>query len=404
MGYTKQTLWGVSWTVSLQGVTKVLGLAKILVLARFLTPIQFGIFGIASLMLTLLETLTETGVNVFLVQERDDISVHLDSAWIVSIGRGIIISLVLLLFAPLIANFFHSPAATTVILILSIVPFLRGFINPSEVIFQKELQFNKEFYFRTGLLLIDAIIAISLAFITHSVLSIVFGQVFSVFAEVIISFIIFKEKPKFKIHKQYISKIFHRGKWITLAGVFNYFFLNFDDFVVGRLLNATQLGFYQMAYRFSVYPIIQLFDMFAKVTLPVYVKISDDLHRLRRAFIRTLITVILSVIFSLLMWIIAPFAVNIILGSSWISIVPVLRVLLFVAVMRGIFGLTTTLLFALKKQEYVTLVTLINFLAIVVFIFPMVTQYGIIGAAYAVLIGSLIGILPQIYYVLKVLY
>ncbi len=404
MGYTKKTLWGVSWTVSLQGVTKVLGLAKILVLARFLTPVQFGVFGIASLMLTLLETLTETGVNVFLVQEKDNIRVHLDSAWIVSIGRGIIISLILLLSAPFIASFFHSPEATIVILLIGIVPFLRGFINPSEVIFQKELQFNKEFYFRTGLLIVDAITSISLAFITHSVLSIVFGQIFSVIAEVIISFILFKEKPKFKIHGEYISKIFHRGKWITLAGVFNYFFLNFDDFVVGRLLNATQLGFYQMAYRFSVYPIIQLFDMFAKVTLPVYVKISDDIHRLRRAFIRTLITIVISMLFALVMWSIAPLAVKIILGSNWLAIVPILRVLLFVAVMRGIFGLTTTLLFALKKQEYVTFVTFINFLAIAVFIFPMVAQYGIIGAAYAVSIGSVIGFVPQIYYIFRVLH
>ena len=402
MGYTKRTLWGVSWTLGLQGITKLIGLLKILVLARFLTPVQFGIFGIASLMLTLLETLTETGVNVFLVQEKEDVRVHLDSAWIVSIGRGIVISVVLLFTAPAVADFFHSPSATGVILLISIVPFLRGFINPSEVIFQKELQFNKEFYFRAGLLLVDGLTSISLALITHSVFSIVFGQIFSVSAEIIVSFLIFKERPRFKLHNEYISKIFHRGKWITLAGVFNYLFLNFDDFVVGRLLNATQLGFYQMAYRFSVYPVIQLFDMFAKVTLPVYVKISYDMSRLKRAFIRTIATVILSLLFALSMWLLAPFVVNIILGSNWLDIVPVIRVLLFVAVMRGIYGLTTTLLFALKKQEYVTLVTLINFLAIAVFIFPMVTQYGIIGAAYAVSIGSVIGLLPQVYYVYKV--
>ncbi len=91
MGYYKQALNGISWMGLLRIFTRSLALIKIAVLARILLPAQFGIYGIATLVLGLLEMLTETGINIFLIQQKEKVDEYVDSAWVVSIIRGFII-------------------------------------------------------------------------------------------------------------------------------------------------------------------------------------------------------------------------------------------------------------------------------------------------------------------------
>ena len=149
MGYLKDTIKSLSWMGALRVFIRGLTFIRLVILARILTPNQFGLFAIASLALAFLEIISETGINVFFIQDEGDFRSFVDTAWIISITRGTFIFLVLILTAPLIVSFFNSPASLTLIFWISLVPFLRGFINPSEAKFQKELEFNKEFYFRT---------------------------------------------------------------------------------------------------------------------------------------------------------------------------------------------------------------------------------------------------------------
>ena len=80
MGYTNKAIKGISWMSAFRGITRIMAFAKIAVLARVLTPSQFGVFGIASLVLVFLEVLTETGINVFLIQSQKDINKYINSA------------------------------------------------------------------------------------------------------------------------------------------------------------------------------------------------------------------------------------------------------------------------------------------------------------------------------------
>ncbi|MEK6883756.1 MAG: oligosaccharide flippase family protein, partial [Nanoarchaeota archaeon] len=168
MGYFKDTFRGISWMALLRGSTRGLAIVKTIVLARFLSPSQFGLYGIAILVLGLLEILTETGVNVVLIQEEGKTDEYISTAWVVSILRGIFVTLLILVLAPTISSFFSSPTALNLIRFSSLIPLVRGFINPSVVKFQKELKFNKEFWFRSSLFLVDTAFAISLGILTGS--------------------------------------------------------------------------------------------------------------------------------------------------------------------------------------------------------------------------------------------
>jgi len=404
MGYSGSVIKGTSWMSGFRMFSRIISLIKIAVFARILTPSQFGIFGIATLVLALLEILTETGVNIILIQSKNEIDKYVNSAWVVSIIRGIFISLCIVLLASSIGSFFNAPNAFGILLLISLVPFIRGFINPSEVAFQKDLKFNYEFWFRSSIFVFDGTTSIILVILTHSVYSLIWGLIAGALLELLISFILIKPLPRFHIHKDYLKEIFHKGKWITAYGVFSYIAENGDNLVVGKVIGTSALGIYEMAYNISTLPISEVTDVISKVVFPVYAKISEDARRLKSAFIKSTlaITVLVAALGSILL-LFPSQIITIILGDKWLSVVPVLRVLVAYGVLRAISGSASALFLGVEKQKYVTNMTFVRFAGLAVTIYPLVKTFGIIGAGYSALISVIIETPVIIFYVWKIL-
>src|SRR3989344_3560370 len=97
MGYRGDALKGFGWIGSLRIISRAISFVKTAILAHILSPYQFGVFGVAALVLSFAETITETGINVFLVQNREKINNYVSTAWIISITRGILIALIIIL-------------------------------------------------------------------------------------------------------------------------------------------------------------------------------------------------------------------------------------------------------------------------------------------------------------------
>lgn len=403
MGYSRRVIKGISWMSGFRILTRALSFLKIAVLARTLTPSQFGIFSIASLVLAFLEMLTETGINIFLIQSRKAIDEYIDSAWVVSILRGIFVSLCIIILTPFIISFFNTPDASSILFIISFVPFVRGFINPSVVKLQKELKFHYEFWFRSSIFIFDAIVSIILVLLTHSVYSLVWGLIAGAILEVVLSFLLLP-LPRWIIHKDYFKEIFHKGKWVTAYSIFNYFAQEGDNVAVGRFIGTPALGIYQMAYKISSLPISEVTDVVSKVVFPVYALIGEDKIRLKSAFIKSTLTItIIAITIGIILFLFSREIVLIILGDKWISIVPVLKVLSIFGVLRAISGSASALFLGVGKQKYVTNMTFLRFIALAITIYPLIRMFGVVGAGYSALISVLIEIPIIFYYVIKVL-
>ncbi|KKU08992.1 MAG: Membrane protein involved in the export of O-antigen and teichoic acid [Candidatus Woesebacteria bacterium GW2011_GWB1_45_5] len=398
MGYFKDTLKGIGWMTGLRGVVRGLSVVKIAVLARILSPSQFGVYGIALLILGLLEVLTETGINVFLIQEKDGTEEYLDSAWAVSIIRGTLIAILILAAVPMTVWFFKSPEVTPLLYLVAGVAFVRGFINPMAVQFQKTLQFKKEFFFQSALFFVDAAVAIVLGHITKSESAMISGMLAAAGVEVILSFVIFKQKPKLKLDIIKVKKVINAGKWITGAGIFSYFFQNIDNLVVGRLLGTTSLGFYQQAYRISTLPVSEVGQIFNKVTFPVFVKISDERERLKKAYQKTLLMVLGLVLpFGIIVALFSKPIILLLLGPSWLPAEPALKVLAIFGVLKSLLNSTYSLFLSVKLQKIVMFSELAGIIGIIILVFPLTSSYGTLGASYAALFGSLLS-LPVIFF------
>jgi lipopolysaccharide exporter len=399
MGYLKNTIKGISWMGALRGVTRIISVIRIGILARLLSPEQFGVFGIATLVLTFLEIVTETGINIFLIQENKDLEEYLDTAWVVSIFRGIIISTVIIVIAPFITTFYKSPDSLTIIYLISFVPFISGFINPVEVKFLKNLEFHKEFYFRLVIFSVDSFIAIIVAFITKSAISMIWGLIAGSSIEVFLSFVFIKPRPRFKLNFTQMKVVINRGKWIAGFGLLNYLFEHGDDLVIGKLLDIDSLGIYQVAYKISTLPISEIADVFYKVTFPIYTKMVDDKKRLKKAYLKTMLVIsILVISLSSVIFIFAKLIVSIVLGNGWSEVIPVLKILALFGMIKAIVSSGYTLFLANKKQEYVTFCVLIGTLGLALTIVPFVNKFGIMGGGYSALIGSVMTIPIYLYY------
>ncbi len=393
MGYTKSAIKGITWTSAFRIFSRSVSFLKIAIVARILSPSQFGLFGIATLVLAFLEILTETGINVILIQKKEDIHDYIDSAWVVSIIRGILLFSLIIASSPLLVYFFKSPDALGIIILIAFVPLIRGFINPAEVRLQKELKFNYEFLFRSSIFLIDSIVSLILIIITHSVYSLVIGLLAGSLFEVIVSFIYLKPVPKFKIHRDYFKEIFNKGKWITAYGIFNYLGENGDNLVVGRIMGTASLGIYQMAYKISIMPISEISDVINKVVFPVYVRLVSDRIRLKRAFLKTTATIsLITIVTGVIIFLFPKEIILLVLGEKWITAVGVLQILSMYGVLRAITGSVSALFLAVNKQNYVTAMTFLRCLVLVLTIYPLVNSFGLIGAGYSALLSVVVEI------------
>lgn len=390
MGYFKETLSGLGWMSTLRVIVRGLAIVKIAILARILLPSQFGTYGIALLVLGLLEMLTETGINVFLIQEKDTLEEYLDSAWVVSILRGILISIVILISVPFIVWFFGSPQVSSLLYLIAGVGFIRGFINPMAVKFQKSLEFKKEFSFQSVLFLTDAVVAISIGVITKNESALIWGMLAAAVLEVILSFVIFKKRPKFALDVSRVKKVVSVGKWVTGAGIFSYFFQNIDNIVIGRILGTSFLGLYQQVYRISTLPVSEVGQIFNKVTFPVFVNIEGDRERLKTAYKKTLLIIFGLVFpFGLIVTFFSRPIILLILGPNWLPAEPALRVLAIYGVVKSLLNSSYSLFLSVKLQKIVMLSELFGIIGIGILIFPLTSTYGILGAGYAALFGSL---------------
>jgi O-antigen/teichoic acid export membrane protein len=404
MSYLKKTIEGISWIGLLRLSTRGIGFIKFAFLARILSPEEFGIYGIAALVLAFLEIFTETGINVFFIQKEGSLKDYLNTAWTASIVRGAIISALILVAASPISDFFNTPEVFHLLTLLCLVPLIKGFINPALISLQMEMSFKKEFWLRFFIFLIDASSAVVIGLITLDASSLVWGLVIGAVFELVLSFVWISPRPSLSFDKVKFTHVVNRGKWLAWSGIFEYLFRNGDDIVVGKMLGSGSLGIYQMAYKLAILPISEVADVVGKVTLPIFVTLSAEKLRLRRAFIYTTITIFTLLLPIVLLLLVLPeLIIKVAFGEQWVNSAEILKILVFYSFIRALINPMLTVFIAVKKQEYVTVISFIGVIVSFISLFVLLPRYGLNGVGISTIV-SMVTILPLAsYYSWKVL-
>ncbi len=381
------------WLTILRISNKMLGLVRRFVLARLLSPNDFGIMGVALLAMSLLETFTETGFKDILIQKQNRFTEFLNSIWTLQIVRAVIVFLLIMILAPYIALFFNEGEYT--VLIIRIIAFsilLKGFTNSSIHYFKKEIEFSKDFIFQFSGVAANTIVSIILAIIYKSVWALVIGTLVADLVMLIVSFMISPHKVKIEFNKKKISNIISTSWWYIGLGVTFFLATQGDDTILGREFGATELAFYQMAFTVANIGVTEVSKVFGNVFYPVYCMCQNDVIKQRSTFAsNNMIISSLVMPYALGLSLVAPLFINVVLGENWISVLDTLYVLILAGVIRAI---TSDSLFkSINRPDISFKRTLVRVIVMLVCIYPLLNLFGSIGVAYSVLLG-LLGSLP----------
>jgi len=398
MSYSKQAFSGFSWQTIMKLFAALISLAKISVLARLLSPDDFGLFSLTVIALGLSEAAAQTGINITILQSKKSVSYFLDTAWVISIARGFIIAIMMILIGFGLSHYFDNPQLISLISLTSLVPVVKGFINPYIISLRKNLKFFKDSLYRLSLILVEGILAIILGLLLKSVSAMIISMIGAAIFEVIISFTFFKLKPQFKYLKSRAQVIFNSAKWLSLSSLMGYLNDNLDDFIIGKLVGTYKLGLYHNAYALSHKLNYDLARSVHHGTLPVYTKIADDSQRLRKAILKTFVFIgLLLLITSVPVLIFPDFFVNLILGSQWLAVVPLIKWLILAGVIHSLVLIGYTLFLAKSAYRILNIHQFINLILTISLIIILGQSQGLIGAVKGLALGRVLS-LPIIIY------
>jgi O-antigen/teichoic acid export membrane protein len=388
---SQRTVRGGFWVFLLRIIQQIFSLARLVILARILVPHDFGLMGIALLTMSTLETFSQTGFQQALIQKKADIRPYLDSAWTVLILRGIVLFGILYFAAPFVGSFFDAPEAKPIIQVIGLSVLFQAFTNIGVIYFQKELEFNKEFIYQFAGTLADFIVAVSAVLILKNVWALVFGLLAGNAVRCFVSYLIHPYRPRLSRDLKKSKELFGFGKWVLGSSILIFLIAQGDDIFVGKLLGATALGFYQMAYRISNMPATEITHMISRVTFPAYSKLQDDMPRLREAYLKVLqLTAFLSFPIAGLIFVLAPDFTMIFLGEKWMPMVPAMQILVFAGTVRSMAATTGPIFHAVGKPKIDTALQIIRLSVMAVLIYPFTIKWGIFGASIVVFLSIFI--------------
>ena len=376
------------WVFSLKITERAFSLIRLIILARILAPHDFGLMGIAMLTMATLETFSQTGFQAALIQKKENTELYLDAAWTIMIIRGFILFTILYFIAPYAAIFFKSPQAKPIIRIIGFSILFQAFTNIGVIYFRKELEFNKQFIYQLSGTLADFIVAISAALILRSVWALVFGLLAGNAVRCFVSYLVHPYRPHLSLDLGKAKELFGFGKWVLGSSILVFLITQGDDIFVGKLLGATALGFYQMAYRISNMPATEITHVISQVTFPAYSKLQDNIPKLREAYLKVLqLTAFLSFPIAGLIFVLAPDFTKIFLGEKWMPMVPAMQVLVFAGLVRSIAATTGPIFHAVGKPKIDTKWQIVRLFALAALIYPFTIKWGILGASIVVFLS-----------------
>ncbi|MBU0576518.1 oligosaccharide flippase family protein [Patescibacteria group bacterium] len=398
MSYIKQAVEGFSWQTILKILSSLVALAKISVLARLLSPDDFGLFSLTAIALGLSEAAAQTGINITILQSKKTIAYFLNTAWVIAIARGFIIATAMTLIGIGLSHYFDNPRLITLVALTSLVPVIKGFINPSIIMMHKNMKFFQDSLYYFTLVIVEGILAISLGFLLHSVEAMILSMIGAAMFEVVISFLFFKHRPQFRYLTSRAQTIFHNAKWLSLSSLMGYLNDNLDDLIIGKLFGTYQLGLYHNAYALTHKTNYDLARSVHHGTLPIYTKIALNPSSLKKAIFQTFGWTSLLLLFTSLVVITFPESIiKIVLGDQWLDAVPLVKWLTMAGVAHSLALLGYTLFLAKSAYKTLNFHQLTNLVLTVSLIVFLGLKQGLLGAVIGLALGRILS-LPIIAY------
>jgi len=380
----RQIAKGAVFMIALRGVFRLFGLVSALFLLRILAPSDFGVVGLVTAALAVLELLSELSFQAGIIRMKNPARRHYDTAWTLGLLRNAVLAAGLVAAAPLLAKFVDEPRTVSLAYALAAITILQGLENIGVVDFQRRMQFDRFFRFQIFGKLAGVCTAVPLAFWLRDYWALMGGIAVTRLSMTALSYVVSDYRPKLSLAAWH--DLFDFSKWLLVGNLQWVLDVYVMTFVVGRIAGPAAIGLYQVANRVAALPAS---EVAAPIRTPMYAGLSrtvDDMAQLRR---QTLDGLFLSVA------VVAPMSVGIALmaqpivdlffGWKWVDAIPLVRMCALAALFDAIGHYAHTLYLVTHHQRRFVGVFSVALAVRIPAIVLSAAFYGVDGAAFALM-------------------
>lgn len=354
-----KTLRGAGWSVATRLSSRVVDLATLLILARVLSPADFGLTAIAASFISIIDMVLEIPLVQALVRLPTIDKAHLDTAFTIGVLRSAIIAVLMAAAAWPVAFVYHDARLLPIVLALSLGPIARSLYSPAVVHFYRDINFRVSFIADFSGKLIATLISLVALHAGLGYWTLVINQVTSSIMPTVLSYILAPYRPHLSLKK--LSDFSSFTGWFTSSQILAAVSWQYDRVFLGYHVEKSVLGRYGVASDFSVLPTQSLIGPAMRPVMAAFATISDDQQRLQAAFLKAArLTMLIALPSGVGIALTADQIVHLVLGNQWSDAAVYLRWLSIAIMFTAYYQPVSSLALALDKPRVLLIISLIE--------------------------------------------
>lgn len=332
-----QTLSGLGWSGVAQVVRQLLQFIVSVILARLLSPEEFGLIGMIIVFTGFAGLFSELGLGAALIQKLDMDERHLNSVFWVNIGAGIILTGTIVGAAPLIASFYDEPALRPLTMLIALNFIIGSFNVVQNALLNKNMDFRRLAQIQITATSLAGIIGITMALTGFGVWSLVWQSLMLTTVSVVMMWWVSAWRPTLSFETGALKELLGFSSNLLGFHILNYWMRNLDNVLIGKFIGSSALGIYTRAYSLMLLPVSQISRVVSKVMFPALSTIQHDIERVKRIYLRSTRTIAL-VTFPLMIGLLVvakPFIITV-YGDKWREVIPILQIFCLTGIAQSI--------------------------------------------------------------------
>lgn len=376
------------------GASIAIQLASTVILARLLTPDDYGIIAMVQAVTAFAGLLRDLGLSTAAIQKENLTDAQQSNLFWINVAVGLTLTVGLAAGSPLVARFYHKPAVLWVTVALSTSFLIDSLAAQSNALLIRNLWFGRQAAARISGALVTLSTSIILALYGLGYWALVWGPIAGALATTFLLFFLSPFRPGLPGRGTGVGDMLRFGAHITAFDFVNYFQRNLDNILIGRFWGSESLGFYSRAYALLLFPINKLRGPINAVAFPALSRLQNQPEDFRAYYLRvTSLLALLSMPLTAFFFVASKPIIEIVLGSKWLAVAPIFSWLALAAFHQPASGFVGSLLLSLGRGRRYFQCGLFN-AAVLSACFVIGLPWGAKGVAMAYAIGNYVIFYP----------
>jgi len=343
---------GIFYTAISKYSSVVISIIISAVLARLLTPAEFGVVAIVMVFISFFNLLSNFGLGPAIVQNKSLSQEDIESIFSFSIGLGFLLSIIFFAAAPLIASFYNDNTLIILSRLMSIAILFHSLQVVPNALNIKKLRFKQIGIISVLVHFTSGSVAILLAYLGFSYYALVINSILSGILLFVAYYLMAPVKIIFRIRLGAIRKIAKFSVFQFLFSFINYFSRNADNLLIGKFFSASALGYYDKSYRLMMMPVQNLTHVITPVLHPVLSNYQDDKKIIYNAYLKVVkLLATIGFPLSIFLFFSASEIINIMFGSQWDQSIPIFKLLALTVGIQMVLSSTGSIFQATNRTD-----------------------------------------------------